>query len=285
MPRERPKRRIGPGEEVTVPRARSTTLAGKGGVAARPQLARVIVSLGDPGLRRDFVVDRLENTHTGDMAARLDELALAAEQGDEAAKEALVAIVDAMNDPRASRALQLLREDAAGAGLVALDRLLRRPLHSHPPRGPRSQNPPDYGYGRPLTLGERKSLAKRPDRNLLERLLADPHPDVIRSVLRNSRLTEDDVVRFVARHPGRPELLTEVARFPKWVHRPRVRLALVLNPMSPIELSIPLAGLLLRHELRLVVESTNVPLPVRAASLEHLQRKYPHDEETERLVQ
>jgi hypothetical protein len=263
MPRERPKRRIGPGEE----------------------LARVIVSLGDPGLRRDFVVDRLDTTHAGDMAARLDELALAAEQGDEAAKEALVAVVDAMNDPRTARSLQLLREDAAGAGLVALDRLLRRPLHSQPPRGPRSQNPPDYGYGRPLTLGERKSLAKRPDRNLLERLLADPHPDVIRSVLRNSRLTEDDVVRFVARHPGRPELLTEVARFPKWVHRPRVRLSLVLNPMSPIELSIPLAGLLLRHELKLVVESTNVPLSVRAAALEHLQRKYPHDEETERLVQ
>jgi hypothetical protein len=244
---------------------------------ARVELARTIVSLADPALRRDFVVDTLCGARPNAMAATLDELALAAEQGDEAAKEALVAVVDAMNDPRAEDALQLLREDAVGEGLVALERLLRRPVHVSMRVGPRSQNPPDYGYGRPLTLGERKSLAKKPDRNLLERLLADPHPDVIRSVLRNSRLTEDDVVRFVARIPGRPELLAEVARFPKWVHRPRVRLALVLNPCSPIEQTIPLAGLLLRHELRLVVESTNVPLPVRAASLEHLKRKYPHD--------
>ena len=59
--------------------------------------------------------------------------------------------------------------------------------------------------GRPLTLGERKSLAKKPDRDLLERLLADPHPDFIRGVLRNPRLTEDDVVRFVARVPSRAD--------------------------------------------------------------------------------
>ncbi len=243
------------------------------------RLQRRIASLPDPLLRRDFVIERAETLAAGALGRELDALALAAEQGDETAKEALVAVVDAMNDPRAADAFQRLREEAAGAGLVTLDRLLRRPAHpSHAP-GPRSQRPPDYGYGRPLTLGERKSLAKKPDRNLLERLLGDPHPDVIRGVLRNPRLTEDDVVRFVARTPGRPELLTEVARSPKWAHRPRVRLALVLNPLTPTELGIPLCSLLLRHELRLVVESTNVALPVRAACVEHLRRKYPHEDD------
>jgi hypothetical protein len=185
--------------------------------------------------------------------------------------------VDAFADPRSHDAVQRLREEAAGRGLVTLERLLRRPVHPSVAPGPRSQRPPDYGYGRPLTLGERKSLAKKTDRTLLERLLGDPHPDVIRFVLRNPRLTEDDVVRFVARTPGRPDLITEVARTPKWAHRPRVRLAIVLNPLSPTELTIPLAGLLLRPELKLVIESTNVPAPVRAACAEHLARKYPHD--------
>jgi len=241
------------------------------------RFARAIVALADPVLRRDFVVDRCLVTAPDALGRTLDAMALAAEQGDETAKEALVAVVDAMNDPRASGAFQRLREEAAGAGLVTLDRFLRRPAHaSHAPGRP-SQRPPDYGFGRPLTLGERKSLAKRPDRNLLERLLGDPHPDVIHGVLRNPRLTEDDVVRFVARATQRPEHLAEVARSPKWAHRPRVRLALVLSPLTPTELSIPLAGLLLRHELRLVVESTSVALAVRAACLEHLRRKYPHE--------
>jgi len=239
-------------------------------------LSRAIVALADPALRRDFVIDRTAVEDPADFGAQLDALCVDAEQGDEIAKEALVAIVDAMNDPRAEKAAQRLREEAAGSGLVALDRLLRRPSRSLAP-GPRSQRAPDYGFGRPLTLGERKSLAKKTDRNLLERLLGDPHPDVIRGVLRNPRLTEDDVVRFVARVPGRPELLTEVARSQRWAHRPRVRLALVLNPLSPIELTTPLANLLLRHELKLVIESTNVPMGLRAICLEHSKRKYPHD--------
>ena len=243
------------------------------------RLARQIASLPDPLLRRDFVIERTQALALDRLGRELDALALAAEQGDEIAKEALVAVVDAMNDPRAEGAFQRLREEATGAGLVTLDRLLRRPTHASLAPGPRTQRPPDYGFGRPLTLGERKSLAKRPDRNLLERLLGDPHPDVIRGVLRNSRLTEDDVVRFVARTPGRPELLTEVARSPKWAHRPRVRLALVLNPLTPSELAIPLCGLLLRHELRLVIESTNVAKAVRGACVEHLQRKYPHEDD------
>jgi hypothetical protein len=242
------------------------------------RLARGIVALGDGALRRDFVIERFEIDPPDQLGRALDELARDAEQGEEIAKEALVAVVDAMNDPRAESALQRLREEAVGAGLVTLGRLLRRPVHSSRAPGPRSQRPPDYGYGRPLTLGERKSLAKKTDRHLLERLLGDPHPDVIRFVLRNPRLTEDDVVRFVARTPGRPELIREVARSSKWAHRPRVRLAIVLNPLSPNEVTIPLAGLLLRHELKLVVESTNVAPTVRSACLEHLARKYPHDE-------
>ncbi len=241
------------------------------------RLARGIVALADPMLRRDFVVERMCVDDPSTLGVALDTLAMGAEQGDEIAKEALIAIIDAMNDVRTEHAVQRLREEAAGEGLVALERLLRRPAHPSIQPGPRSQRPPDYGFGRPLTLGERKSLAKKTDRNLLERLLGDPHPDVIRGVLRNSRLTEDDVVRFVARVPGRPELLTEVARTQKWAHRPRVRLALVLNPLSPIELMTPLAGLLLRHELKLVIESTNVPAPLRAVCVEHLKRKYPHD--------
>ena len=243
------------------------------------RLARAIVSLGHGTLRRDYAVDLFLRADAAVLAPALDELALRAEQGDAMAKEALVAVVDALNDVRLSELVQRLREEIAGAGLVTLDRLLRRPARSGSPISPRSQRPPDYGYGRPLTLGERKSLARRPDRGLLERLLADPHPDVIRGVLSNPRLTEDDVVRFVARTPSHPDLLAEVARTPRWAHRPRVRLALILNPFSPLDLALPLASLLLRHELRLVVESTTVLPALRAACLEHLRRKYPHDDD------
>ena len=136
---------------------------------------------------------------------------------------------------------------------------------------------PDYGRGRPLTLGERKSLARRPDRDTLERLLRDPHPDVIRQLLANPRVTEEDVLSIAARRPCRPDVLTEIARAPRWAHRPRIRLALVLNPDTPLDVVSPITGLLLRHELSLVVTSTTVAPAVRALCLEHFERRPPAD--------
>ena len=64
-----------------------------------------------------------------------------------------------------------------------------------------AQRIPDFGVGRPLTLGERKSLARRPDRDLIARVMRDPNPDVIRILLNNPGLTESDVVRVCARRP------------------------------------------------------------------------------------
>ena len=109
----------------------------------------------------------------------------------------------------------------------------------------------------------------------IDRLLRDPHPEVIRKLLGNPKLTEDDVVLLVSKRPSRADVLSEIARSPKWVHRARIRLALVLNPDLPVELASLIAGLLIRHELRLVAQSTHVPAPIRALCLEHLARRPP----------
>ncbi len=52
-------------------------------------------------------------------------------------------------------------------------------------------------------------------------------------------------------------------------------MALVLNPDTPLEIAAPVAGLLLRHELRLVASSPTVAQAVRALCLEHLERRPP----------
>jgi hypothetical protein len=110
---------------------------------------------------------------------------------------------------------------------------------------------------------------------LLAKVLADPHPDVVRNALATPRLTEDDVVRMVTRRPGHAETLGEVARHPRWCHRPRVRAALVLNPATPPQLAIALVALLRRPELALVVEATALHPAVRSAARERLERLPP----------
>jgi hypothetical protein len=191
------------------------------------------------------------------------------------AREVLVALVDALGRPDLIDATQRLREEAAGHAFLALERLLRQPAVGLRDRNPRDERVPDYGRGRPLTLGERKSLARKPDRAMLERLLADPHPAVIARLLANPRLVEEDVLRVAARRPGSPAVLVEIARSPRWIHRPRIRLALVLNPDTPVDTSALVCGLLMRHELRLVIEFTHVAAGIRALCMEYLERRPP----------
>jgi hypothetical protein len=232
----------------------------------------------DASLRSAYMRSVLQRGDVVDIAPMLDIICARAEQAEESAREALVALVDALNHEGCADVVQRLREEALGVPHLALERLVRQPLALVEPRDvgrPEDDRIPDYGKGRPLTLGERKSLARRPNRAMMDRLLRDPHPDVIRMVLANPKVVEEDVLAVAARRPCRPDVLVEIARQPRWAHRPRIRMALVLNPDTPLEIAAPVAGLLLRHELRLVASSPTVAPAVRALCLEHLERRPP----------
>jgi hypothetical protein len=246
---------------------------------ARAQaLVRATLSLADGALRAAYVSSVAREWEASVLARALDVVCERAEQAEAPSREALVAIVDALNAEGMQGVVQSLREQVAGESLLALERLIRHPTRSlcgaAKERSPRERVPEDK-RGRPLTLGERKALARRPDRETLQKLLADPHPEVIGRLLRNPRLTEDDVVRLAAKRPGRSEVLAEIARSTRWVHRPRVRMSLVMNPATPPEIAARIAGLLVRPELDLVARSPGVPAPVRALCVEHLERRPP----------
>jgi hypothetical protein len=239
-------------------------------------LVRTTIALADAGLRVSYVLDVARTWDVATFARALDIVCERAEQAEASSREALVAVIDALNAEAMRETVQRLREQAVGDSLLALERLVRfafRP--SRVRESVRPESPIDSGQGRALTLGERKALARRPDRATMERLLADPHPDVIRPLLRNARITEDDVVRLAAKRPGRGEVLAEIARSTKWSHCPRVRMAVVMNPATPAEIAARIAGLLLRPELDLVARSPGVPATIRAVCLEHLERRPP----------
>ncbi len=103
--------------------------------------------------------------------------------------------------------------------------------------------------GRPLTLGERKSLARTHRREDLLLLLRDPHPAVVVILLDNPHLTESDVVRIAAFRPAVPESLARIAAHPRWSLRHLVKRALVFNPATPLADAIRIATTLRVAEL------------------------------------
>jgi hypothetical protein len=235
-------------------------------------LVRATLALADADLRTHYVASLAQAWPIAAFAETLDAVCERAEQAEVESRETLIAIVDALNCEGMDDLVQRLREEASGNSLLALERVIRIPPRSQRPTS--SAPPPEPARGRSVPLGQRKSLARRPDRDTLGRMLLDPHPDVIRRCLSNPRLVEDDVIRLAARRPGRPEVLGEIARS-RWVHRPRVRMTLVMNPATPVEVVVRLAGLLLRPELTMAARSPGVAAPVRAICLEHLERRPP----------
>ncbi|WP_437734338.1 hypothetical protein [Sorangium sp. So ce1335] len=240
---------------------------------------RAVSSLKELRLRVAYVRSELLSDDLSSVARALDDLCRDAEQASPVARDVLGAAVPVLADPALAGRVEQLRELAASGALLSLSRLLRRKPRRH--EAPSASPAPDERHvatstaGRALTLGERRALARRPTRAAFDALLRDPHPLVIRNLLANPRLTEDDVVRLAARRPAIPEVVTEIARHPEWPQRSRVRMAIVQNPGAPPEIAVPMVRLLLRPELLQLVAAPDVPAVVRAAARELLERRPP----------
>src|SRR5690242_13363675 len=123
---------------------------------------------------------------------------------------------------------------------------------------------------RPLTLGERKALARTHNREQLLLLIRDPHPQVVAILLDNPHVTEQDIVKIAAARPAAPESLAKVAAHPRWSVRHAVKRALVLNPSTPLADAIRIATTLRAPELTELAADHSLPEPLRQHASEVL---------------
>jgi len=98
---------------------------------------------------------------------------------------------------------------------------------------------------------------------MIERLLRDPTPDVIRILLLNPRLFEGDVISLGARRPNFGPVLMEIYKSYRWKNNRRIINTLVRNPYTPPTLSIKLTYLLHKTELLQVLNDTELHPTIR----------------------
>ena len=123
---------------------------------------------------------------------------------------------------------------------------------------------------RPLTLGERKSLARSNDRVTLERLVVDPHADVVALLLGNPHVTERDILRIATSRRSTARVLQLVLDARRFGTRPRVRRALLRNPNLPLATALRLVGLLNRAEQRELAQDPALHPTLQAAARRRL---------------
>jgi len=124
---------------------------------------------------------------------------------------------------------------------------------------------------REITLGERRTWARKPDRDQIGRLVLDPDPIVIRHLLQNPRLIELDVLRIASRRPVSSEVLLEVFQSKKWSKRRQVQLSLIQNPYTPTQVGLSLVDLCDEDGLREVVQARSIHKVIVGRATERLR--------------
>jgi hypothetical protein len=128
-----------------------------------------------------------------------------------------------------------------------------------------------------LRLGERVTLAKIATPPVLRLMLADPGPKVARAALINPRLREEDLL-LALRQPAVPRALIEAAvSSPRWSECYGVRLALALQPQTPLPLALLQLSSLTRRDLLRVAETPGLRPLVQAAALRVAETPEPPD--------
>lgn len=119
---------------------------------------------------------------------------------------------------------------------------------------------------RDVTLGQRRSLARRARGDLLKRLLTDPDPTVLAHLLTNPQTTEAEVLQLCSRRPTLSRALESVLQVERWVTRYRVRLAIARNPYLRPTLAINLLPLLTRPDRESLAGDGTLHARVREAA-------------------
>jgi hypothetical protein len=234
---------------------------------------RTLLSQSDVRLRVDWLAAAVQSEPSERLAPLLDVVIGESEVSEPKAREALLTIALWVAGAAQEGDLEPLRRAAFEQRLLSLQRVIRRvPPPSQPPAG--EAKIPDYGTGRELTLGERRSLARRSDRHGFDALVRDPHPMVVTELLANPKTTEDDVVRIAAFRPARPAAIEAIART-RWLTRPRVRMSVLQNPGSPPAVALPFVGLCTRSELLQLARGADVMAIIRITASELAERRPP----------
>jgi hypothetical protein len=120
---------------------------------------------------------------------------------------------------------------------------------------------------RNLSRMEKLLLAPKADRSERQVLIQDNDAQVVYSLLKNPRISTEEVVR-IARSPLISSVTIElIAKTTIWASNSEIRAALVHNPRTPTPLAIKLLPTLPEPEIRQIAKSGGVSQALKQAAL------------------
>jgi len=119
---------------------------------------------------------------------------------------------------------------------------------------------------RRMTVGERIKLALRGNKEARVVLLRDSNRIIVRLVLQNPRITEDEIIGITVNRTADDEVLRQIANRRDWTKAYQVRAGLVANPRTPLTIALRFLPTLAERDIRQLARSKNVPDAVAGAA-------------------
>lgn len=123
-----------------------------------------------------------------------------------------------------------------------------------------------------LTTPEKQELAIAGDRVERLMLMKDPNKAIHPYLLRNPRLTTDEVRMMATYRNINPDVLNKIAQNREWMRDARIVAAVVGNPKAPPQLTVRLLDRLSSAELRRLAKSPDASKAVQRAARQKLNR-------------
>ena len=136
-----------------------------------------------------------------------------------------------------------------------------------------SSSEPIHAQVRRLTLAEKLKVARTATRPVRELLIRDSEKRIHAEVMRNPKVTEEEIMVYTAMPNLSPRVLDWVSNQQKYMRRRAVMLNIVQNPMTPPDTAKKLLSRLNDHELLRITRSSKVREVISRAAKKILMRK------------
>ena len=97
---------------------------------------------------------------------------------------------------------------------------------------------------------------------------------VIRTLLKNPRIVESDVLQICSKTPVHEDILREVYKNKKWISRYHVKRALIFNPYTPPQIGLKLIHFMMKQDLLPIVNNAHIHSQIRNIAKQRLQSNF-----------
>ncbi|WP_265823591.1 hypothetical protein [Geovibrio ferrireducens] len=130
-----------------------------------------------------------------------------------------------------------------------------------------------YGQIQKMSIAQKIKLASKGNKQARGLLVRSPNKQISSAVMRNPRMTEDEVEFLVKNKSTSEHIFREVALNKEWMKSYTIISAIVRNPKTPLDITMGLVGRLMFQDVEYISRSKEVPATLRQAAARIVEQK------------